>query len=172
MRTSFIVRLCTTAAFVAALAAPAAAQTQQQPLTGGDDQSMLIGLGLTFLNVSDSTGVGANANVLFNTLDASENGRLGVVGDFGINDFDGGTLTTLMGGIRYTFNATGRVLPYGQVLVGIAHCCSDTDFVPSLGGGVDVAWRDNLNFRGELAFHFTDATATRFFLGISLPVSK
>ena len=107
MRTSFIARLCTIAAFVAALAAPAAAQTQQEPLTGGDDESMLIGLGLTFLNMSDSTGIGANANVLFNTLDASENGRLGVVGDFGINDFDGGTMTTLMGGLRSSMGYTG-----------------------------------------------------------------
>jgi len=173
MRTSFITRICTVAVFVAALAAPAAAQTTpSRPATGGDDQSMLIGLGLTFMNISESTGVGANANVLFNTLDASDNGRIGIVGDFGINDFDGGTMTTLMGGLRYTFNTTGRVLPYGQFLVGIAHCCDDTDFVPSLGGGIDVAWRENLNFRGEVQFHFTDATATRFFLGVSLPVRK
>ena len=172
MRTSLLARICTAAALSLVLAVPAAAQQPSQPVTGGDEETMLVGLGLTFMNISESTGIGANANVLFNALDASENGRLGIVGDFGINDFDGGTVTTVRGGLRYTFNTAGRVLPYGQFLVGIAHCCDDTDFVPSIGGGLDVAWLENLNFRGEISFIFNDANATRFFVGVSLPVNK
>ena len=46
---------------------------------------------------------------------------------------------TVMGGGRYTFNTSGKVVPYGQFVVGLVHCCGDTDFEPGLGFGVDVA---------------------------------
>lgn len=172
MRISFLKSLCTTFALIAALAAPAAAQQPSQPVSGGDDQTMLVGLGLTFMNISESTGIGGNANVLFNALRTNDTGRFGIVGDFGFNKFDGGTVTTAMAGGRFTFNTAGKVVPYGQFLVGIAHCCGDTNFVPGLGGGVDIAWRDNMNFRGEIFFILDDYTASRFFLGISLPIRK
>lgn len=168
----FTAKLCTFLALLLSLALPASAQQPAQPATGGDEQTMLVGLGLTFMNLSESTGVGANANVLFNALETNETGRLGIVGDFGINDFDGGTVTTFMGGPRFTFNTAGTVLPYAQFLVGFAHCCGDTDFVPALGGGIDVAWRPNLNIRGEVQFIFSDWDATRFFIGVSLPINK
>ncbi|MEO8484617.1 MAG: hypothetical protein ABI634_20605, partial [Acidobacteriota bacterium] len=51
-------------------------------------------------------------------------------------------------------------------------CCGDTDFDPNIGFGVDVAWRPNLNFRGEISFILADADATRFFFGVSLPIHK
>jgi opacity protein-like surface antigen len=172
MHMSLFSRICTTAAFVLALAAPAAAQAPSQPATGGDEESMLLGLGLTFMNMSESTGVGFNANMLFNSLTENETGRLGVVGDLGFNRFSGATVTTVMGGLRYTFETNGRVLPYGQFLVGVMHCCDDTDFVPSIGAGLDVAWLENVNFRGELSFIFSDANAARFFLGVSLPIAR
>lgn len=172
MHRSLLARLCTGAALVISLAAPAEAQQPSQPVTGGDEQTMLIGLGLTFMDVSDSTGVGFAANALFNALETNETGRLGIVGDFGLNDFDGGTYVTFMAGPRFTFNTQGRVLPYAQFLVGLTHCCGDTDFAPALGGGIDVAWKPNLNFRGELQFFINDPDATRFFLGVSLPINK
>jgi hypothetical protein len=161
-------------ALALAVMAPAAAQAQQptQPATGGNDSTMLASAGLTFMNVSESTGIGVAGNILFNTLTTTGNGRIGVVGDLGINHFDGGTVTTVMGGGRYTFNTSGKVVPYGQFVVGLVHCCGDTDFEPGLGFGVDVAWRPNLNFRGEISFIFGDADATRFFFGVSLPLNK
>jgi hypothetical protein len=172
MRLPTLKLLCTTFALTLSLAAPAAAQQPPRPVTGGDDQTMLVGLGLTFMNISESTGVGGNVNVLFNALRTNETGRFGIVGDVGINDFEGGTVTTVMGGGRFTFNTSNRVVPYGQFLVGISHCCGDTNFVPGLGGGIDVAWRQNRNFRGEIFFILDDYTASRFFLGLSLPIKK
>lgn len=172
MRISSIRTFWSTAALVLGLAAPAAAQQPPQPASGGDEQTMLVGLGLTFMNVHESTGVGVGANALFNALETNETGRLGIVGDFGLNDFDGGTYVTLLGGPRFTFNTQGKVLPYAQFLVGLSHCCGDTDFVPALGGGIDVAWRPNLNFRGEIQFIFNEGDAARFFLGVSLPINK
>jgi hypothetical protein len=160
------------AGLVLALATPAAAQQPAQPVTGGDEQTMLIAAGLSFMNVSESTGIGFGVNALFNALRVSETGRFGIVGDFGINDFEGGTITTVMGGGRYTFNTAGRVLPFGQFMVGIVHCCDDTDFQPAIGGGIDVAWRPNVNFRGQIDFIFGDADATRFLIGVSFPINK
>jgi len=172
MRMSIVRNFCTAAALVLGLAIPAAAQQPLQPVTGGDEQTMLVGLGLTFMNISESTGAGFGANALFNALETNETGRLGIVGDFGLNDFDGGTVVTFMGGPRFTFNTQGRVLPYAQFLVGLTHCCGDTDFAPALGGGIDVAWKPNLNFRGEVQFIFNDGDPVRFFLGVSLPINK
>lgn len=124
------------------------------------------------MNVSDSTGIGVAANALFNTLKTTGNGRIGIVGDFGLNDFDGGTVVSVMGGARYTFTTQGKVSPYGQFLAGLVHCCGDTDFDPSLGFGIDVAWKPNLNFRGELSFILSEHDAARFFFGVSMPLNK
>ena len=154
------------------VAAPSAVLAQNRPATGGNDSTVLVGAGLTFMNVAESTGVGVAGNVLFNTLKTTGSGRIGIVADLGLNDFDGGTVTTLMGGARYTFTTKGKVVPYGQFVVGLVHCCGDTDFDPGLGFGVDVAWKPNLNFRGELSFIFADESAARFFFGVSLPVHK
>lgn len=171
MRISFLKSLCTTFALMAALAVPAAAQQPAQPVSGGDDQTMLVGLGLTILDAGN-TGIGAGANVLFNALSTNETGRLGIVGDFSVNDNDAGAVFTLAGGPRFTFNTQGRVLPYGQFLVGIVRCCGHTEFEPSIGGGLDIAWKPNMNFRGELQFFLGDSDAVRFFFGVSLPVRK
>lgn len=154
------------------VAAPAAAQQPNRPLTGGNDSTVLVGAGLTFMNVSSDTGVGGAVNVLFNTLKVTGSGRIGVVGDVGLNHFDGGTISTVMGGARYTFTTQGKVVPYGQFLVGIVHCCGDTDFDPAIGFGADIAWKPSLNFRGEVSFILDDYTATRWFIGVSLPVQK
>lgn len=172
MRISTVMTLCAAAALVLGLTAPVAAQQPSQPVSGGDEQTMLVGLGLTFLNVADDTGAGFAANTLFNALETNETGRLGIVGDFGVNDFRAGTFVTLMAGPRFTFNTEGKVLPYAQFLVGFTHFLDDTDFAPAIGGGIDVAWRPRLNFRGELQFFLNDPEAVRFFLGVSLPINK
>jgi hypothetical protein len=172
MKASPVKQLCIAAALALGLSSPALAQQQPpQPLAGGDEQTMLVGLGLTIMDAG-SSGIGGGANVLFNALKTNETGRLGIVGDFGINDFDGGTVTTFMGGPRFTFNTQGKVVPYGQFLVGVVHCCGNNEFEPAIGGGVDVAWRPNLNFRAEVQFFLGDSDATRFFFGVSLPINK
>jgi hypothetical protein len=160
-------------ALVAALATPAAAQQPSQPLRGGDDRSVLIGLGLTFLNVPGDTGIGAGANALFNILKATNAGNIGIVGDFGFNSFDGLTIVTIMGGPRFTFNTQGKIRPYGQFIIGIARGGGDTQFRPALGFGTDIAWTETVNFRGEVQFFFFDGfDGTRWFLGVSLPFNK
>ncbi|MCC7043069.1 MAG: hypothetical protein IT183_04360 [Acidobacteria bacterium] len=172
MHRTTLAKICIAAALVLSLAVPAAAQQPSQPALGGNDQTMLLGLGLTFVNAADDTGAGLNVNALFNALETNESGRLGIVGDFGINDVRNGAFVTLMGGPRFTFNMDGQVVPYAQFLVGFTHWFDDTDFAPAIGGGIDVAWRPRINFRGELQFFLNDPEAVRFFLGVSLPVNK
>jgi hypothetical protein len=165
-----------------ALAIPVFAQAQQpnRPVTGGDTGTVLTAVGLTFMNTGGDTGIGGAANVLFNTLKTTGNGRIGVVGDVGFNHFSvegfGSSLVTVMGGARYTFTTSGKVIPYGEFLLGIARSGSDfgsnTNFDPGIGFGLDVAWKENLNFRGAVNFIFDDVTATRWFLGVSLPMHK
>src|SRR5690349_7847849 len=164
MRT--LTRGLTGLALTVALASPALAQQPSQPLSGGNDRTMLVGLGLTFLNAADETAIGVAGNALFNVLKATEHGNIGIAADVGVNSFDGGTVTTFMGGPRFTFNTSGKLQPYGQFLIGIAHCCGDSDFEPALGFGVDIAWTPKVNFRGELQFFFGDVDATRWFFGI------
>ena len=172
MRISMLKTCCTAAALVLGLTLPAAAQQPSRPISGGDNQTMLVGLGLSLLDAGDNTGVGGGVNVLFNALTSGNTGRLGIVGDFGINDNDFGTVTTFMGGPRFTFNTSGKVSPYGQFLVGIVHCCGDNEFEPAIGGGVDIAWTPQVNFRAELQFFLGDSDAVRYFFGVSLPINK
>lgn len=173
VRISFLKHLLIASALVTVLAVPAAAQQPSRPVSGGNEQTMLVGLGVTFMNVSESTGIGVGGNALFNALTTSDTGRIGIVGDFGFNDFDGGSITTFMGGPRYTFNTTGKLVPYGQFLLGLGHGGGDTDFVTSLAFGTDIAWKENMNFRAEIAFIFGDGPdPARFFFGVSLPFNK
>jgi hypothetical protein len=159
--------------FTLALAAPARAQQPSRPLSGGNEQAMLVGLGISFLNAGDQTGFGIGANALFNALTMTELGRIGIVGDFGVNWFDGATITTVGGGARLTFTTSGKYSPYGQFLLGIAHCCGETEFGPAIGFGIDIAWKPEFNFRGEVQFNFAGpGDSTRWFFGASLPISK
>jgi hypothetical protein len=159
-------------ACVLAFGAPTMARAQNKPLQGGDESSVLAAVGLTFMNYGQ-TGIGAAGNVLFNTLKTTGSGRIGVVGDVGLNHFDGGTVITVMGGGRYTFTTEGKIIPYGQFLLGITHQPFDTAFNPAIGFGADFAWKENLNFRAEISFIFHEfEDPTRFFFGVSTPMKK
>jgi hypothetical protein len=176
-------------ALVLALAAPAAAQS-----TGND--GILVGLGISFLNVSDSTSNGFTVDFRKNVYNAT-NFDVGVVGDLSWHreslddedfDFEGSANAIgIMGGVRLTASQMGRVAPFGQVLVGIIRdsvsgdlcdfledfdeSCSSTDGAMSFGGGIDVGLNDRWNFRAQIDFIkvFVDESdlATRFFLGVS-----
>jgi len=159
---------------LALAAVPAAAQQPRRPLTADRDQ-WLVGLGVSFLNAGDDTGFGFAGNALFKGLRTklSDNSNLGLLGDTGWYHFDGGSIFTLDGGIRMTFNTRNKIRPYGQFLVGLAHSsfgAGDTDFAPAFGFGLDLAWTPRVNFRGEVQFYLADDVATRWFFGISLPI--
>ena len=65
---------------------------------------------------------------------------LGVMGEIGFNSLKGGTVSSYMGGLRLRApNASARVLPFGQFVLGLYHCgiCNINDFAIQGGGGVD-----------------------------------
>jgi Outer membrane protein beta-barrel domain len=176
MRRSNLTGVAAALVLFALTVAPAAAQQPTRPLTA-DRNQWLVGLGVSFLNVADETGFGFGANALFNRLKTkiSDNSQLGILGDVGWNHFDGGSIFTLDGGVRMTFNTKNKLRPYGQFLLGLAHSSfgpGDTDFAPAFGFGLDLAWTPRVNFRGEVQFYLTDETATRWFFGISLPIKQ
>ena len=64
---------------------------------------------------------------------------IGPVGEFGFNHFDGGTVASVMGGVRVRANTDYHVLPYVELILGLYHCgvCDINDFALQGGGGVD-----------------------------------
>ena len=181
--------MITGAALVLALATPASAQTT-------DNSGFLLGLGVSFLHVDESTSTGFTVDFRKNVYNATSF-DVGVVGDIAMHresldddvfDVEGSaTALSFLGGVRITASQMGRIAPFGQVLVGAVRqsvggdicdlfedfdeSCSSTDGAMSFGGGVDIGLNERWNFRGQIDFIklFVDESdiATRFFLGVS-----
>jgi hypothetical protein len=105
---------------------------------------------------------------------------IGPVGEVGFNHFAGGTVLSAMGGLRIRSNVDRRILPFGQVVLGLYHCgvCGINDFAIQGGGGIDFGTEDNaFRIRTQLDVrHVFDRgggfNAVRFSLGIVLPLNK
>ena len=190
MHTRTVGNIVSALALILALSAPAAAQGTPGPGTGLNGG--LLGVGVSFLNVDDTTSAGFTIDYRKNFL-AETSFDLGAVGDLGwhrdsdeIAGFESSsTLLTLMGGVRITASQLDRFAPFGQALFGMARlsfggdvcdidetfCESDTEPALKFGGGVDVRLSDRINVRGQIDFLKVledDAdVATRFFIGIS-----
>ena len=105
---------------------------------------------------------------------------IGPVGEVGFNHFDGGTIVSLMGGLRVRANTDYFVLPYGQFTVGLYHCgvCDLNDFALQGGAGLDFR-TSSRNVRIRVQFdirHVFDSArsfnAERLSAGIVLPLNK
>jgi hypothetical protein len=105
---------------------------------------------------------------------------IGPVGEVGFNHFDGGTVASVMGGLRIRANTDYFVLPFAQGLVGLYHCgvCDINDFALQLGGGIDFR-TGNPNIRLRVQFDYrrvfdsvASFNAERFSAGIVLPLNK
>lgn len=146
-------------ALVVTIAAPAAAQTDTN-----------VGVNLSFLRDSEQTGTGFS-------IDAAKRvaPNVAIVGDFGLNRFDGWTLTSYLGGIRYVPAVEASVSPFVQALVGLEHCCEANAFAFQFGGGVDIPVSDRLSVRGQYDFRRTrydgeGYNGHRFGVGVVLPL--
>jgi hypothetical protein len=179
VRISTVVRSIVGLTLVLGLAAPAAAQG-----TSG----VLVGAGLSFLNLADDTGTGFFVDVAKN-FRSMGNLDIGAVGDLGWHSFDGANVSSFQGGARVTGSANPKYQPFGQFLFGLTHVnldgcvdegCSDTGFTINFGGGIDIRLNDKLNFRGQLdipiSFFDEDTLGTetgfRYSFGISLPLGR
>jgi hypothetical protein len=131
-----------------------------------------LGAGVSWLDEA-GTGTGmtfdyAHPIVPFTT------GTLSAVGDLGFNWFDGTTVSSYLGGVRYQLSF-GRVAPFGQFLLGAEHCCGATDFAIQPGFGVDITITPLVGFRGQVDFRNValeggDLNGQRYTFGISLAI--
>lgn len=160
MRSSIVTMAIATCALVAVTVAPAAAQ--------GTD----VGANVTFLREEGDTGVGF-------LVDAAKdlNPTTAVVGEFGLNSFDGYTITSYLGGLRFTPAVASSVQPFVQALIGLEHCCDSNAFAFQLGGGVEIPVNDSLKVRGQYDYRHTrydgeGFNGHRFGVGLVLPLGN
>jgi hypothetical protein len=157
---------------------------------------VLLGAGVSFLTEEDFTAVGFSVSVA-KDIRAMNKAAIGIVADFGwnkdsqtIDDFDANvTLTTFLGGVRFTGTSNDKFGPFGQVLVGGTRASfgtdvagidigdSETAFTVAFGGGINVRLYEQVNFLAELdylhaAFEGEAANFWRFLFGISLRLGQ
>jgi hypothetical protein len=107
---------------------------------------------------------------------------LSAVGEVGVNHFDGANVSSFLGGARLRVpNLNARILPFGQVLIGLYHCgpCEINDFALQAGGGVDVKMARSRAFRiraqidvRHMFDEFEDFNAVRLAVGVVLPLNR
>lgn len=99
-----------------------------------------------------------------------------VVGEFGLQFFDGATQKSLFGGVRFGSTKDAKAKPFGQVQLGGFFCCGTSAFGLMFGGGVDVAM-NNYTIRVQLdipmAFYEGETeNGFRFNVGVVFPLKK
>lgn len=159
MQMSFIKMAMAAGALMVAVAAPVSAQSDTN-----------VGVNLSFLRDSEQTGTGFSIDVAKGVAS-----NVAVVGDFGLNRFDGWTLTSYLGGVRFTPAVQAAVSPFVQALVGLEHCCESNAFAFQFGGGIDVPVSERLSVRGQYDFRRTrydgeGYNGHRFGVGVVLPI--
>jgi hypothetical protein len=107
---------------------------------------------------------------------------LGIVGEIGVNHFEGATVSSYMGGARLRIpNLTPSILPFAQFVVGLYHCgaCNINDFAIQGGAGLDfkVTRSDVIRVRTQLDIRhvFDDVqgfTPVRVSAGIVFPLNR
>ena len=106
----------------------------------------------------------------------SGNLETSVVGEFGLQFFDGFTQKALLGGVRFASTKEAKAKPFGQVLLGGFFCCDSSNFAMQFGGGVDVPltnWTLRLQFDIPIDFIEDDTKAGfRFNVGVVFPLRK
>ena len=160
MRNSFVKLTVAAVALVGAMAVPAAAQ------------DTTVGANLTFLRDSEQTGPGFQVDVA-----RGFNPNIAVVGEFGLNSFDGFTIQSYQAGLRFTPTMAGALRPFVQALVGLERCCEQNALAFQLGGGIEYPITERVNFRAQYDFRRTDYdgegfNANRFGVGIVLPLGN
>jgi hypothetical protein len=146
-------------------------------MTSSSDDPAVVAAGISFLHDSGGTAPGFAVDVAKSFVH-NDRITIGGVGDFGLNHRDGLTLTSYAGGARVTFLIPdAKVRPFAQLLIGAEHCCGNTNFVWSPGGGVDIPFTPKLSFRAQIDFRHVSLgndlggiNEQRFWFGISMPI--
>ena len=139
-------------------------------------ERQVIDVGVSYSYVRDNPATvnshslnGASGSVAYNF-----NSWLSGVADFGGYSrytppaFGNSTVSTYLFGPRVSLTRNGRVTPFGQVLIGVAHSGSrylttggsQTPFASAIGGGLDWRWTSRIRVRAAeldyLLTHFSE----------------
>jgi hypothetical protein len=137
---SAIFTLATATALTLVAAAPAKAQTADVPQ---------VGVGVNIMSIYEQTAFGLNVD-LAKTVKPVGNGlKMGLVGDLGVNWFEGATQTSFAGGLRFTTTTTSMPF-YFQFLLGAVHVPGATELLLMPGGGVKFAINEQTTAKVQL----------------------
>ncbi len=157
-----------------AAVAPAAAQ---QP-TSSQEYDLSVGAVYDFVlnEYSEASNVGVHFDVAKRFL-RGESMNVSGVGEIGFNHFENFTLSNYMGGIRFAGNYSSKFSPFAQVLLGVEHCCSSTEFAIQPGVGIDFPWKPQFAIRGQVDWRHVngdldDADGFRIGVGIVFPLNR
>jgi hypothetical protein len=133
-----------------------------------------VGAGLSFLHGDGATATGFTIDYS-SVTPATDKATFGFVGDFGLNKFEGATVTSYLGGVRVAIPGSAKVKPFAQFLIGAEHCCESTDLALQPGVGVDFAVSPSLDVRVQVDFRNVryDGGSTntqRYTFGVAIPV--
>ena len=131
-----------------------------------------IGAGMSFTE-RDGTATGVTVDYAHPIVPFIK-GPLAVLGEFGLNSAEGTTLTSYLGGVRFRWDLTRRVAPFGQFLAGAEHCCGATNVALQPGFGVEIAVMAWMSVRAQVDFRDVwlegdDVGGKRYTFGVALP---
>lgn len=99
------------------------------------------------------------------------------LGEIGFNHFEFVTIANYAGGLRIGARSGSRNTLFGQLLAGVEHGSSVTNFMLQPGGGMDFAWRPRYAVRVQIDWRhvFTDVDdydGFRVGVGLVFPLSR
>lgn len=161
---------------------PAAAQaTRQSPdaqPTSANEYDLSAGVLYDFVmnEYSQTSNVGLHVDVAKRFLQGRKMNVAGV-GEIGFNHFEDATLSSYLGGVRFAGNYSRKFQPFAQVLLGVEHCCSATNFAIQPGAGIDIPWKPQFAIRGQVDWRhvnndFDDADGLRIAVGVVFPLNR
>ena len=139
MKTRFVGMALVVAGLVGGSASQAAAQDGLQ-----------VGASYDFFyrEFEENSAAGAHFDI------AKSLGSWSAVGEIGFNSFDGATVSSYQGGIRYPFGANASVRPFAQVTAGLWNCCDENGFVLQPGGGVEFGSNPRFKYRAQIDYRW------------------
>ncbi len=85
-------------------------------------------------------------------------GSFSVLGEIGFNDYDGATVSSYQGGLRFPFGAsTASARPFAQVTTGLWRCCDTNAFVLQPGAGVEFGSSAKVKYRVQFDYRWLRA---------------
>jgi hypothetical protein len=125
---------------------------------------------------AESSNIGFHADVTKRFLEGTKMSA-GAVGEIGFNHFEDYTLSSLLGGLRFTGSSFQQFTPFIQLLLGAEHCCSETHLTLQPGLGADFAWKRQMAIRVQVDWRHVveegeDPDGLRIGFGLVFPLSR